>query len=262
MAWVSELSLLNFFDDPGTTHLAFIPDDLLSTVAFCVSIKDWLYFFYELSLSVHCKRCWRFGVLRSSFKYGWQKRQVFWVFYSTWLSIRVSPAGGKWTISRPVLCSAACAQGSAWTLIDQGLPLTPFTAFKHTQHLAMEDIERLMEVYKDVLVGIYLGWWEMSAYLRWVRVVACLQNKLAEDTQEALLYTEDARDALTAIKTMKEYGPPAVNSMISMLTASISLLPSLRHPKRFKKTTPSVHTLSILLILVDESSLLQADVLW
>ncbi len=90
--------------------------------------------------------------------------------------------------------------------------------------------------------------------------MACLQNKLAEDTQEALLYTEDAKDALTAIKTMKECGPPAVNSMISMLTASISLLPSLRHPKRFNKTTPSIHTLSILLILVDESSPLQAGV--
>jgi hypothetical protein len=157
MAWVSELSLLNFFDDPGTTHLAFIPDDLLSTVTFCAAIKNWLYFFYELSLSVHCKRCWRFGVLRSSFKYGWQKRQGCWLFYSTWLSIRVSPAGGKWTISRPLLCSAACAQGSARTLIDQGLPLTPFTAFKHTQHLAMEDIERLMEVYKEC-AGWYICW--------------------------------------------------------------------------------------------------------
>jgi hypothetical protein len=39
--------MLNFFDDPGTTHLAFIPDDLLSSVAFCMSIKNWLYFFWS-----------------------------------------------------------------------------------------------------------------------------------------------------------------------------------------------------------------------
>jgi hypothetical protein len=88
--------------------------------------------------------------------------------------------------------------------------------------------ELVQQVANEPSVGLYFVQQHVH---KAVPGLLSIKNKLAEDTQEALLYTEDARDALTAIKTMKEYGPPAVNSMISMLTASISLLPSLRHPK-------------------------------
>ncbi|CAM6016751.1 unnamed protein product [Sphagnum balticum] len=96
--------------------------------------------------------------------------------------------------------------------------------------------ELVQQVANEPSVGLYFVQQHVH---KAVPGLLSIKNKLAEDTQEALLYTEDAKDALTAIKTMKECGPPAVNSMISMLTASISLLPSLRHPKRFNKTTPS-----------------------
>ncbi|CAK9262646.1 unnamed protein product [Sphagnum jensenii] len=113
--------------------------------------------------------------------------------------------------------------------------------------------ELVQQVANEPSVGLYFVQQHVH---KAVPGLLSVKNKLAEDTQEALLYTENAKDALTAIKTMKECGPPAVNSMISMLTASISLLPSLRHPKRLNKTTPSIHTLSIFLILTS----LQAEV--
>lgn len=51
-----------------------------------------------------------------------------------------------------------------------------------------------------------------------------------EGTQEALFYTEDVKDALASVKTMKEIGPPVVNKMIASLNASLQLLPTLHHP--------------------------------
>lgn len=51
-----------------------------------------------------------------------------------------------------------------------------------------------------------------------------------EGTQEALFYTEDVRDALASVKTMKEIGLPVVNKMIASLNASLQLLPTLHHP--------------------------------
>lgn len=56
------------------------------------------------------------------------------------------------------------------------------------------------------------------------------QGQLVEGTQEALFYTEDVRDALASVKTMKEIGLPVVNKMIASLNASLQLLPTLHHP--------------------------------
>jgi hypothetical protein len=60
---------------------------------------------------------------------------------------------------------------------------------------------------------------------------SCKQGQVSEGTNEAILYTEDVKDALTAVKVMKEVGPPVFSKIISTLNASLQLLPTLYHPK-------------------------------
>ncbi|XP_024393084.1 uncharacterized protein [Physcomitrium patens] len=57
-----------------------------------------------------------------------------------------------------------------------------------------------------------------------------LKSQIVEEVQEVMLYTEDVRDALTSVKTMKEVGPPVFSKMIATLNASLQLLPTLHHP--------------------------------
>lgn len=96
--------------------------------------------------------------------------------------------------------------------------------------------DMVKEVANEPSVGLYFVQQHVH---KAVPGLLALKGQVAEGTNEAILYTEDVKDALTAVKVMKEVGPPVFSKMISTLNASLQLLPTLYHPKTSSRPPPA-----------------------
>lgn len=59
-----------------------------------------------------------------------------------------------------------------------------------------------------------------------------MQAQIVDTTQEAEYVTQDVRDALNSVKTMKECGPAVIERMMKTLDSSLPRLPSFRQTRR------------------------------
>lgn len=59
-----------------------------------------------------------------------------------------------------------------------------------------------------------------------------LQAQMVDNTRKVEYVTQDVKDALNSVRSMKEVGPPVVERMIKTLDSSLPRLASLRQSKR------------------------------
>ncbi|KAG6547030.1 hypothetical protein Mapa_011647 [Marchantia paleacea] len=67
---------------------------------------------------------------------------------------------------------------------------------------------------------------------RAVPAMVQLKAQIVDSTQEAEYVTQDVRDALNSVKTMKECGPAVIERMMKTLDSSLPRLPSFRQIRR------------------------------
>ncbi|KAJ7299628.1 hypothetical protein O6H91_Y190000 [Diphasiastrum complanatum] len=109
----------------------------------------------------------------------------------------------------------------------------------HSQHHLREVHDSLTEVIKQIANEPSLGLYFVQQHVhKVVPVVVSLKVQLVEETQEVVLSTEDAKDALTAVSTMKELGPSVIGKMRTILNSTISSLQDEQNVKRVQLGSP------------------------
>ncbi|BBM99171.1 BLOC-1 related complex subunit 8 [Marchantia polymorpha subsp. ruderalis] len=104
--------------------------------------------------------------------------------------------------------------------------------------------EMMRQLANEPSVGLYFVQQHVH---RAVPAMVQLKAQIVDTTQEAEYVTQDVRDALNSVKTMKECGPAVIERMMKTLDSSLPRLPSFRQTRRDElspdsKRRPSLFT--------------------
>lgn len=92
--------------------------------------------------------------------------------------------------------------------------------------------ENISEMIKQVANEPSVGLFYVQQHVHnAVPILHEIKTKVVDTTQEEFICTEDMKDAIRSVKSMKGFGPPIIEQMIKKLNSSISLMSSMQQLK-------------------------------